>query len=176
MFLKHQGSPRITTLLALVLVNLFSYQTIGLISANASPSVGSENCTAIIIQEYINKLKKSDANDPDIASLCGSKLVPSLVKILKHESWVVRIKAAESLGSMGIVAKPAIPALIEAVGDEIDLVKDEVVFALFRIESETKIAVPATITDLKNPDDKIRANAAEVLGRIGEDSPDTVHA
>ncbi|HEY9171709.1 MAG TPA: hypothetical protein VI136_05435 [Verrucomicrobiae bacterium] len=47
----------------------------------------------------------------------GEAVVPFLVAQLKNEGWVERTLAFQSLQRLGMGAKPALPALIEIVGD-----------------------------------------------------------
>ena len=90
------------------------------------------------------------------------KVVPSLIKALGDENEALRAGAEANLVKIG---EPAVLKLIEALGSENLWIRDCSVDALVEIG---KPAVPALIEGLKYDDEKIRAMAARVLGRMKE--------
>jgi len=94
------------------------------------------------------------------------KTVSEWIEALKDEDKDVRSGAAEALGEIGPAAKPAVPALIEALGDEDSRVP---VFAaaLVKIGAD---AVPALVVALKENKRQVRPWAASILARIGPDA------
>ena len=99
-----------------------------------------------------------------LASL-GEKAVPRLAEALKHEE--VCAKAAAVVARIGPAAKDAVPALIEALGDENPQTRNEVLFALAAIGPGAEAAVPAATDALNDPDANVRYSACYALGKIG---------
>ena len=60
----------------------------------------------------------------------GKDSVPFLIRALKHERAPVRHMAAYALGQVGTNAAPAIPALVESIGDSDEYVRSTSAFAL----------------------------------------------
>jgi HEAT repeat protein len=79
---------------------------------------------SVLLPRLTNALASSDHRQRRVAldllgyvGEGGEAAVPFLVAKLKSEAWVERMLAAHSLARLGIAAKPALPALIEIVGD-----------------------------------------------------------
>ena len=87
-----------------------------------------------------------------------------LIEALKAADVSVRLSATEALAAMRPSDKAAVPALIEALGDENRNVRRAVAIALGRIGL---VAVPALIEALKDADTAIRLHAAFALGQMG---------
>ncbi|NYB51460.1 MAG: HEAT repeat domain-containing protein [Methanobacteriaceae archaeon] len=88
--------------------------------------------------------------------------VPYLIKSLEDSDWHVRKYSAVALGKMK--DKSAIPVLLEAMDDEDADVRWKAMLALGKMG---EIAVKPLIETLKNKNWRVRAKAAEVLGKIG---------
>ena len=116
--------------------------------------------------------------------------IPALIDALGNDPhWYVRQGAAGALGMFGADAKPAVPALIEALRDENDYVRGFAIGALRRIGPAPDEALPALaefdslgtatalwlgpaavpmlIEKLKHENYKVRKAAAETLGKMG---------
>jgi HEAT repeat protein/Tfp pilus assembly protein PilF len=97
----------------------------------------------------------------------------TLVKDLKHKDAKVRAEAVRGLIAMRESAKPAIPALVEALGDSDPKVRYRAVIALGNLWSgiesgpEIEAAIPALLKLLKDEDPYTRRRALHALGRIG---------
>jgi HEAT repeat protein len=90
--------------------------------------------------------------------------VPALSEALKDPSEKIRAGAAGCLAIIGKPAKGAIPALILALGDKHQLVRENAGFGLIAIEDD---AVPALVKALQEErDPAIRAAVAMVLGQM----------
>lgn len=126
------------------------------------------------------------------------KLLEDLLDKLKNGSAPVRYTAANKLGKLGV--KDAIDHLIDALDDEDEMVRDNVIFALGELEGTKAVprlvrtlksdksprvrksaakslgmikavpAVGALVAALADPDFKVRKSAARALGRIGDKS------
>lgn len=94
----------------------------------------------------------------------GEIAVPSLVEALRREDWPGRSSALWVLGSMGAVARSAIPDLITIVGRRSSL-SAPAVHALERIGDPS--AVPCLIEALSD-ENYLCTCAAGALGRIGD--------
>lgn len=93
--------------------------------------------------------------------------VPTLVKGLKDEEWIVRREAAESLGQMGLSAQNVIPELIEALTDENKDVRKKVAWALGKIGAESAEAALALVETMKDTNNDVRYWGAWALGELG---------
>src|SRR5262249_42691298 len=67
-------------------------------------------------------------------------------------------------------ARPALPALVVALGDEDVVVRRRVAMALGMMGAEAKEAVPALTAALGDPSDAVRLHAAAALGEIGPEA------
>jgi HEAT repeat protein len=99
------------------------------------------------------------AQDP-----AGVALLPA---VLGGEDGVLRRDAARCLGQMGPAARPAVPALVEALRDADDVTRVLVAEVLGRIGPGAAAAVPALAEALREPDDPISRTAAGALEQIG---------
>ena len=95
----------------------------------------------------------------------GRESIPYLIHDINDESMRVRRQAAEALGMVGSEAA-AVPALIDALGDEVGGVLRSVVLTLARVGPEAAEAVPALVRALRDPDKHVRGKAAHALHRI----------
>ena len=89
---------------------------------------------------------------------------------LKGAAPYTRNKAAYAIGGMGSDARPAVPALIEALKDPEAAVRFPVCVALREIGPAAKDAVPALTQTLDDRNDDVAAMARKALIKItGED-------
>lgn len=129
----------------------------------------AKNCSQAEINSYIKKLNNTDEWIFTIAALrkCGSPAVVTLTGNLQNPDEVVRLNAASALGSMGNVAKAAIPDLIVTLKDSNSIVRSSAASALGGIGIEAKAAIPALSTALQDEDKSVRFIAASTLGNMG---------
>jgi HEAT repeat protein len=97
--------------------------------------------------------------------------VAELIGRLKDRDPVVREEACHALASLGAAAKPAVPDLIDALGDDHLPVY---VAAGFALAEMGKDAVPALMQAARSRNTGVRAEAAYLLGRIGPDAIEAV--
>ena len=101
----------------------------------------------------------------DVMAGLGEKVVPRLIEALGVKE--VRLRAAAIIARIGPPAKAAVPALVDALGDESSETRNEVLFALGAIGPEAKAAVPAIAKALRDPDMNVRYAACYALCQIG---------
>ncbi len=96
---------------------------------------------------------------------------------LRSENAGVRARAAVNLGNNASPGSPAndreqarraIPALLDALKDPDQSVREATAFALGNIPGDMRICVPPLIEALRDQDVQVRARAADALGRIGQ--------
>ncbi len=101
-----------------------------------------------------------------LIKICGKKAPKELLKLLRHESWVTRMKAAEILGEIG--DKKAVPLLIRTLRiDPEQTVKEWVAISLGKI-GDKKASKPLVASLLSDPNFEVRMESANALGRILE--------
>jgi HEAT repeat protein len=97
----------------------------------------------------------------------------ALTRDLQHRDWQKRRAAAEQLGRLGAAADEAVPALIEALADAHEAVRQAAADALGRIEPDwatgdrARAAVPALVKALGGRSGDAAQHASAVLARIG---------
>lgn len=107
-----------------------------------------------------------------LGAIGDSRAVEPLLAALNSKDEWVRRKTAEALGK--IADSQAIESLVPALADQDYSVRYEAGVALRRISSgwmksdEAKRAVPSIVGKLKDKDDRVRREAAEVLGAIAD--------
>jgi len=92
--------------------------------------------------------------------------IPRLIRDLKQGDENTRAEAAEALGDLGADGKPALPALLMALGDEGERVRQNVLRAIVAIGPDEKAIQPLT-NSLKDSDNIVRALSASALGQLG---------
>lgn len=136
-------------------------------AAEAIGAFGSEARAAIPAL-----IKALSDNGPQVAvtarralTRIGPKAVPALTAALEKENNDVRWWAAQALGEIGPSAAAAIPALIAALHDRSEAVRDTgAPEALGKIGPA---AIPALLVALRDADAFVRAGAVRALGRMG---------
>ena len=101
---------------------------------------------------------------PSSMAMAAVRLEP-LLKDLRASDASVRWRAVLALGAIGNGSRPALLALLAALGDEDEGVRRAAVSALGRLGSSAREAVSALVSTLK--DDSLRETAAESLVMIG---------
>jgi len=122
--------------------------------------------TRPLMQEAMRDASPEVLNEVlDALASLGEKAVPRLTEALKHEA--VRAKAAAIIARIDPPAKAAVPALIEALGDESPDTRSELLFALAAIGPAAEEAVPAITKALGDSEEDVRYAACFALGKIG---------
>ncbi len=106
----------------------------------------------------------------DLRSVPVTRLDP----LLAHHDPAVRGQAAWALGRRGAPARPAVPALVRALGDPQESVRWNAAVALGQIGSA--LARPALFASLGDPRQTVRWRSAEALNAIGLDGARDVPA
>lgn len=76
--------------------------------------------------------------------------------------------AADVLARMGPPAQAAVPGLVEKVGDDHWWVRRNVLEALRAIAADSEDVLPAVFRSVRDPDYRVRRNAALLLCNLGE--------
>ena len=97
----------------------------------------------------------------------GRELVPALVRTLQSSDSFARSEAAEDLGQLDTMARPAIPALRAALQDEDSFVRVFAGEALAHIDPESKLVLPIFRAALQDRDAAVRVAAIDSLARLG---------
>jgi HEAT repeat protein len=92
--------------------------------------------------------------------------IPNLIQELKSGDDHGRAKAAEAIGRLGPEGKPALPALLLALRDEGELVRQNALRAIIAIGPDARAIDGLTIA-LRDSDDTVRALSASALGGLG---------
>lgn len=101
----------------------------------------------------------------------GDRALPALIAGLSDADATTRVHAAVILGQLGLVAEPAIPALVHALGDELEV--GEVAATALGVLGAR--AIPALVRAVRAPG-VARARAIATLGRIAVPDPDAIAA
>jgi len=106
-------------------------------------------------------LRELEHDNPEMARVWN--LIEIVEKPFAHE----RLHAIRQLGAMGILAKRAVPTLIETTQENNAEIKKSSVVALGEIGPAAAAAVPSLTAALNDLDENIRWNAADALGKMG---------
>lgn len=115
-----------------------------------------------------------------IASASGQNKeeIPTLVKQLKDKDETVRLKAAKTLGKLGVAAKESLPALTDALKDKDEDVRSVAKKSIASIKAaiagskqrEIEEALQPFLKDLKSKAPAVRIKALESIGELGTDA------
>ncbi|NQT32830.1 MAG: HEAT repeat domain-containing protein [Candidatus Omnitrophica bacterium] len=95
------------------------------------------------------------------------KTVEALIEALKILDQDVRVNAVWSLESLGQLAAPALPVLINVLNDENAEVRNFAVYAIGNIGGDPSQIIPVLTNALQDKSKDVRAAAAVSLGRFG---------
>jgi HEAT repeat protein len=93
---------------------------------------------------------------------------------LEQADLQIRRNAAGSLGALGPLAKPAVPALLKALGDADDLVRDRVTRALGQIGFPERDVTAGLLRSLRDPVTFVRHTAISQISFGGTIPPDAL--
>jgi HEAT repeat protein len=99
-------------------------------------------------------------------SNASAKDLPRLIRDMKEGDENTRAEAAEALADLGADGKPALPALLMALGDEGERVRQNALHAIIAIGPDAA-AAQALTNSLKDSDPLVRALSANALGQLG---------
>jgi HEAT repeat protein len=99
-----------------------------------------------------------------------------LEKMLADPSQAVRVQGAHGLSLHGAEARPAVPALAQALQASDGLLRMQAALALEKIGPGAREAVPQLIVALDDLEWSVRRQAALALGQIGTDARSAVPA
>jgi len=94
------------------------------------------------------------------------KDISRLIRDLKEGDENTRAEAAEALADLGADGQPALPALLVAIGDEGERVRQNALRAIIAIGPDAT-ATQALTNSLKDSDPLVRALSANALGQLG---------
>ena len=113
-----------------------------------------------LLQDKVKAVREESAT---ALAAIGGAAIPSLLKALQHEDWLVRLHAVESLGKAG--SKQAVEPLLSVLFNDRDsAVREDAVRALGEIGDPQ--AVEHLFMVMREPG--LRTMAIEALGRIGD--------
>jgi HEAT repeat protein len=141
---------------------IFSILIVLCLPATAQSQQTDENSSSLVPEEDIWEARLKSIEE--VRTLNESEAVNLLIESLKDKNSSIRMKAAEALGNYNNSTQP-IEALIQALGDENPQVADQAKLSLMQIGTP---AVVPLILALKVESLTIKANAAQVLGRLGD--------
>jgi HEAT repeat protein len=101
--------------------------------------------------------------------------IPTLIQELKEADEPTRIAAAESLGHLGADAKSALPALVLALRDEGESLRQSAIRAIIAIGPDVRSMNDLSVS-LKDSDNTVRAMSATALGQLGPVARQTIPA
>jgi HEAT repeat protein len=101
--------------------------------------------------------------------------IPRLIQELREGDEPDRIGAAETLGRLGADAKSALPALLLALRDEGESVRQAGLSAIIAIGPDFR-AMEALTVSLRDSDNAVRAMSATALGQLGPVARQTIPA
>jgi hypothetical protein len=87
-----------------------------------------------------------------------------------------RVVAATTLGSMGALAQPVIPALVRALNDRYPAVRGAAASALGELGREDETVVTALRAALSDNSEEVRCYAARSLAQLGHKDRTTINA
>jgi HEAT repeat protein len=97
-------------------------------------------------------------------------VVPQLIEAVRgpeiDDYLHARQRATEALGQLGAAARPAVPALVEALRDKNPGIRPTAAAALGEIGPDAQDAIPALTAALKEKDENVRTAAAEAIKKI----------
>jgi HEAT repeat protein len=134
------------------------------------------------VQKLIDALFGEHALDDPIAAVAnvhGDEPVVAVFKeALSHDEVDFRCLAAEKLGDLGFSSRSAVPALITALRDSDEHVRNRAASALGDIGPEAAAAVPAFLASLRNDVEEwhVKSTASEALGKINVQPKEVVPA
>jgi hypothetical protein len=161
--IHHIGSNGIPTLLRML-------QT-------PNPSI-SDRLVALAQKQHIVRIPFTPANLNEKAFFGftsleteASNAVPQLIEIFeKNHASFPQSAAPAILGEIGPASEPAIPVLLQGIGNTNRSVRCNVIFALGKIHAQPNLAVPALMKCLDDPDLYVQASAVHALGAFGKDA------
>ena len=101
--------------------------------------------------------------------------ISRLIRDLQKGDENTRAEAADALGDLGADGKPALPALLSALGDEGERVRQNVLRAIIAIGPDETAIQPLT-NSLKDSDNEVRALSANALGQLGPSARKSIPA
>lgn len=132
-------------------------------AAKALGRVRSADSVESLIPLLQDKVKAVREEAAAALAAVGDAAIPSLLKALQHEDWLVRLHAVESLGKAK--SKQAVESLLSVLfNDQDSAVREDAIRALGEIGDPQ--AVEYLCTAMREPG--LRTLAVEALGRIGD--------
>lgn len=90
--------------------------------------------------------------------------LPALIRALRSQNPVERVRAAKDLGRLGWLARDAMPALVKALHDDDGKVREAAAHAIGLMGPE---ALPTLTEMLRHEDKYVRRHAVWALGKLG---------
>lgn len=144
-------------------------ESVGLQAAYALPRFGEE-AVPVLVQCLQDESEMTRRNACYALNAVGAAAVEPLRAALEDAREYVRDNATEALGDLGNKAAPAVPALVENLGDPSGSVRSHTIEALGTTSQSSSIAVPGLVRALGDKNDGVRRNAVFALARIGENA------
>jgi HEAT repeat protein len=95
-------------------------------------------------------------------------VIPAIVGRLKSKDGYIRSKAVQAIASLGPDGKETIPELLQLLGTETLVANPE---ALWKVDPEGKIVLPALVKKLKDENEHVRFEAAYIMSKHKKAEP-----
>ncbi len=145
---------------------------LGEIGPEAKPAVPILMALAQSADSYVSSTAAGALPTIDLSA--ARTAMSQYVGSLSHVDLQVRRDAARALGALGPLAKPAVPALLKALGDSDELVRDHATRALGQIGIPSKDVTAGLLRSLHDPVSFVRHTAMSQIAFGGIISPETL--
>jgi len=141
------------------------------VQATNQDAAASNQAAAVVFSQIVPCLTNqmfSDTNDSKLRLALIDQLnaLPG-IQINFAAAAGRRVQAATDLGMLGLCAKSAAPALLEALKGQDEVLCESAAKALAAIQADAETAVPALIACLVDREGEGRADVVEALGEYG---------
>ncbi|MBN4002454.1 HEAT repeat domain-containing protein [Nostoc sp. LPT] len=135
--------------------------------------IGQESVLSVaeLLQEEKVEIRRRSASVLESIGLQAKAVIPNLIRALEDSDpeGDVRWYAVIVIGRMGILAKDAIPALIERLKDPYSGIRAYAAFALGSMGKDAESAIPALMDTITDKSNNVFIASLEALESIGFD-------
>lgn len=139
------------------------------------PSAAEEAATALV-ETFSDESEDVAAVAVEAAARFGPAGIPKLIAVMRSDSPVLRMRAADAIFWMEHPAKEAVPDLVSLLGDKVPGVRQRAARALQHMGREAAPATSRLIELMNDPDEKVRYRVICALGGIGSTNEEVLPA